>query len=59
MARLTVAKLLERVEALEKRVEALEKPRKRIGFEYEGCVGGEIVAQHLDDLDVGDRRRRG
>lgn len=43
MARTTVKMLEERLAALTKRVEALEHQKRRIGFEYEGSVGGELV----------------
>lgn len=52
----TVKSLAAKVEALEKRLEALERPRRKLGFEYEGSVGGDYVPQH-EQLDTGDRKR--
>lgn len=60
MARPTVKALLTRLEALERRVEELERPRRRkMGFEYEGSVGGDMIRQDIEYLDSGDRGRRG
>jgi len=53
-------KLLEAlVKDLTKRVEALEHLKRRIGFEYEGSVGGDMVEQREESSDIGDRRVRG
>lgn len=60
MARTTVKTLEEKLAALEARVAALEQQQKRrIGFHYEGEVGGHLIEQHEDAPFIGDRRRRG
>ncbi len=60
MARTTVKLLEALVKDLTKRVEALEHlKRRRVGFEYEGSVGGDMVEQREESSDIGDRRVRG